>query len=99
MRRRLATTLGTALLATMLLAPAAQAKNTPNPFVTDDLPGCFGNLNATFNHDSGIQEHGKDSKGPGYYFRPGGPAGDPSTPGGGLDFKGAREYTRAVYCG
>ena len=99
MRRKLATTLGTALLATMLLAPAAQAKNTPNPFITDDLPGCRGNINATLNHDSGIQEHGKDSKGPGYYFRPGGLADDPSTPGGGQDFKAAVTGVRAEFCG
>ena len=87
MRKRLATTLGGALLATVLLVPAAQAKNTPNPFITPDLPGCFGNLNATFNHDSGIQAHGKDSKGPGYYFRDG------------QAFKEAREFTRALFCG
>jgi hypothetical protein len=78
----------------MLLAPAAQAtqedvpvKATPNPLVTEDLPGCFGNLNATFNHDSGIQDHGRDSKGPGYYFRDG------------QAFKEARDFTRALFCG
>ena len=46
-------------------------KATPDPTVTPDLPGCFGNLNATFNHGSGIQDHGRDSKGPGYTFRDG----------------------------
>ena len=55
---------GSALLATVLLVPAAQARNTPNPLITPDPPGCFGNLNATFNHESGIRAHGKDSKGP-----------------------------------
>lgn len=47
------------------------AKATPNPLETPDLPGCHGNLNATFNHLSGIQDHGRDSKGPGYTFRDG----------------------------
>jgi hypothetical protein len=94
MRRRLTTTLGSALLAMMLLAPAAQAaqggepvKATPNPLVTPDLPGCFGNLNAIFNHDSGIQDHGRDSKGAGYYFRDG------------QAFKAARDEARAIFCG
>lgn len=90
MRKRLATTLGTALLATMLLAPAAQARNTPNPFETPGLPGCFGNLNATFNHDSGSEDPNptdKDSKGPGWFFRDG------------QAFKEAREFTRGMYCG
>jgi hypothetical protein len=87
-----------ALLATMLLVPAARAKNTRNPSITDDLPGCRGNINATINHDSGMQEHGKDSRGPGWYFRPGGPAGDPSTPGGGQDFKAALAGVRAAVC-
>ncbi len=71
MRKRLARTLVGALLATVLLVPAAQAKNTPNPFIADGLPGCKGNINATMNHDSGIHDHGKDSKGPGWYFRDG----------------------------
>lgn len=91
---RIAAALGGGLLALTLLAPAAGAKQdgqpvkaTPNPFATGDLPGCFGNLNATFNHDSGIQDHGRDSKGPGYYFR------------NGQDFKEAREFTRALFCG
>jgi hypothetical protein len=44
-------------------------------------------LNATFNHDSGIQDHGRDSKGPGYYFR------------NGQAFKEARDETRALFCG
>jgi hypothetical protein len=99
MRRRIKTTLVGALLATMLLVPAAQAKNTPNPFITPDLPGCRGNINATINHDSGTQAHENDSKGPGYYFRPGGPADDPSTPGAGQDFKAALAGVRADFCG
>jgi hypothetical protein len=86
MRRRLATTLVGALLATMLVVPAASAKNTPNPFTTPDLPGCRGNINATLNHDSGIHDHGKDSKGPGYYFRDG------------QDFKAALAGVRAAFC-
>ena len=77
--RRIASALGGALLTTVMLIPATPAmaedrpvKATPNPFVAeDDLPGCFGNLNATMNHDSGIQEHSRDSKGPGFYFRDG----------------------------
>ena len=66
-----------AVLAGATLVPVATAqaeqptKATPNPLVTPDLPGCFGNLNATLNHDSGVQEHGRDSKGPGYFFRDG----------------------------
>jgi hypothetical protein len=86
----------------MLLVPAAQAKNTPNPFTTPDLPGCRGNINATINHDSGGQDSNptaKDSKGPGYFFRPGGPEDDPSTPGGGQDFKAALAGVRAAFCG
>jgi hypothetical protein len=82
----------------MLLVPAASAKNTPNPITTPDLPGCRGNINATFNHGSGIHEHGQDSKGPGYYFRPGGLADDPSTPGAGQDFKAALAGARAEFC-
>jgi hypothetical protein len=46
-------------------------KATPDPFETPDLPGCFGNLNATLNHGSSMQGHGKDSKGPGWFFRDG----------------------------
>ena len=100
MRKRLATTLGGALLATVLLVPAAQAaqenvpvKATPNPFAGElpsDLPGCFGNLNATFNHGSGLEDPNptaKDSKGPGWFFRDG------------QAFKEARESTRAEFCG
>lgn len=65
-----------ATLAGAVLVPASASaggpnKSTPNPMETPDLPGCHGNLNATFNHDSGVQDHGKDSKGPGYYFRDG----------------------------
>ena len=63
------------------------AKATPNPFVTPDLPGCFGNLNATINHDSGIQEHGRDSKGPGYTFRDG------------QAFQEARSDVWPIFCG
>jgi hypothetical protein len=70
--------ISTALAAGLVFASAGSAsagdgpvKATPNPFVTADLPGCFGNLNATINHDSGIQDHGRDSKGPGYTFRDG----------------------------
>ncbi len=74
-RRRLLAGVGVATLSILLAAPAAAAdqpiKNTPNPIEETDLPGCHGNLNATFNHGSGIQPHGKDSKGPGYYFRDG----------------------------
>ena len=74
MIRHLATA---AVLAGATLVPAAAAraeappKATPDPLVTPDLPGCFGNLNATLNHDSGVQDHGRDSKGPGYTFRDG----------------------------
>ena len=78
MTKRVAASVGGALLTLTLLAPAAGAtqeevpvKATPSPLETPDLPGCFGNLNATFNHDSGIQDHGRDSKGPGYFFRDG----------------------------
>ena len=90
MGRRLATTLGGALLATMLVIPAAQAKNTPNPFITPDLPGCRGNINATLNHDSGIQEHGRDSKGPGYFI--------PEVFADGQEFKAALAGVRAEFC-
>jgi hypothetical protein len=57
----------------MLVVPAASAKNTPNPFITDDLPGCRGNVNATMNHGSTGDPNptDKDSKGPGYWFRDG----------------------------
>ena len=78
MTRRAAAALGGAVLALTLLAPAAAAKPddppvkaTPDPLTTPGLAGCHGNLNATFNHGSGIQDHGKDSKGPGYFFRDG----------------------------
>ncbi len=72
--RRWTTAVGTAFIALSLSAPSAgasPAKATPNPLETPDLAGCHGNLNATFNHNSGVQEHGKDSKGPGWYFRDG----------------------------
>lgn len=91
MRRRM--TLGGALLATALLAGPANAaggdpvKATPDPFETPDLPGCYGNLNATFNHGSGVQEHGRDSKGPGWYFRDG------------QLFQEIKSETREVFCG
>jgi hypothetical protein len=81
----------------MLLVPAAQAKNTPNPFITDDLPGCRGNINATINHDSGMQEHGNDSRGPGYYFRPGGLADDALVTTG-AQFTEALAGVRADFC-
>lgn len=78
MVRVIASSLGGAVLALTVLASAAGANNgnspvkaTPNPLETGDLPGCFGNLNATFNHGSGVQDHGNDSKGPGYFFRDG----------------------------
>ena len=78
MNTRLKKAVASGLLSMAVLAPTAPAlangtpvKATPNPIVTPDLPGCHGNLNATFNHDSGIQEHGRASKGPGYYFRDG----------------------------
>jgi hypothetical protein len=90
MRRRLAITLGSALLAMMLVIPAASAKNTPNPFTTPDLPGCRGNVNATINHDSGGQNlnpSDKDSGGPGYFFRDG------------QEFKAALAGVRAEICG
>ncbi len=88
-------TVSGAMMAAMLLAAPVQAappddtpvKATPDPFETADLPGCFGNLNATFNHDSGIQDHGRDSKGPGFYFRDG------------QAFKEARDATRQAFCG
>lgn len=77
-RTRLAVSLGGALVALTLLAPGAGAvpdagpvKATPSPFETPGLPGCFGNLNATLNHGSGVQDHGRDSKGPGWFFRDG----------------------------
>lgn len=82
-----------ATLAGAILVPANTAsahepkKATPNPFVTPDLPGCFGNLNATINHDSGIQEHGRDSKGPGYTFR------------NGQEFQAARSELWPIFCG
>jgi hypothetical protein len=100
MRRRITATLTGVLLAMMLLVPAASAKNTPNPMETDDLPGCVGNINATFNHDSGMHAHGNDSRGPGYYFRPGGLAddGDPLTTTGG-QFTAALAANRTEYCG
>lgn len=78
MNTRLKKALASGLLTMGMLVPAAPAmagggpvKATPNPLITPDLPGCHGNLNATFNHDSGIQEHQRDSKGPGYFFRDG----------------------------
>ncbi len=78
----------------MLMIPAAQAaeggepvKATPNPITTPDLPGWRGNINATFNHDSGIQDHGRDSRGPGYFFRDG------------QEFKAALAGVRAAFCG
>ena len=89
MRRRLAITLGSALLATMLVIPAASAKNTPNPFETPNLPGCRGNINATINHDSGDNNGNpsdKDSSGPGYFFRDG------------QEFKAALAGVRAAFC-
>ena len=68
--------ISTALAAGLVFASAGSAsagdgpvKATPDP--VRDLPGCHGKLNATINHDSGIQDHGKDSKGPGYTFRDG----------------------------
>ena len=76
-------------MATMLVIPAAQAKNTPNPFITPDLPGCRGNINATINHDSGNEDTNptdKDSKGPGYFFR------------NGQEFKAALAGVRAEFC-
>lgn len=72
--RTLACIIATIALSAGLVTAAwadTPVKATPNPFETTDLPGCYGNLNATINHDSGIQDHGKDSKGPGYYFRDG----------------------------
>jgi len=68
MRRRLATVLSGALLATMLMVPAAQA-DTPDPTTTPGLPGCDGNIVATFNHGSG--QTANDSRGPGFFFRDG----------------------------
>lgn len=99
MRRRIATTLGVALLATMLVVPAAQAsqegvpvKNTPNPITAEvDLPGCRGNINATFNHDSSIQGHGRDSKGPGWFF-------NNEVTGHGQVFKAALAGARDFFC-
>ena len=94
MKKRLAATLSCALLTTMLLVPAAHAakggvpaKATPDPITTPDLPGCRGNINATFNHLSGIQDHDRDSKGPGYYFRDG------------QTFKAELAGARADFCG
>ena len=89
MRTSLAITLGSALLATMLVIPAASAKNTPNPFETPNLPGCRGNINATINHDSGDNNGNpsdKDSSGPGYFFRDG------------QEFKAALAGVRAAFC-
>jgi hypothetical protein len=89
MRRRITTTLTGVLLAMMLLVPAASAKNTPNPFPESAEPGCRGTVNATINHDSGMHEHGHDSRGPGYYFRPGGLADNPLVTTG-------RQFTAAL---
>jgi hypothetical protein len=99
MRRRIITTLTGVLLAMMLVIPAASAKNTPNPFPVSDEPGCLGTVNATINHDSGMHEHGNDSRGPGYYFRPGGLAADddPLTTTGG-QFTEALAGVRAEVC-
>jgi hypothetical protein len=97
MRRRITTMLTGALLAMMLLIPAAQAKNTPNPFPESAEPGCRGTVNATINHDSGMHEHGHDSRGPGYYFRPGGLADDPLVTTG-AQFREALAGVRAEVC-
>jgi hypothetical protein len=88
MRRRITTTLTGVLLAMMLLVPAASAKNTPNPMETENLPGCRGNINATFNHQSEGDPNptDKDSKGPGYWFRDG------------QAFKAALAGARAEFC-
>ena len=78
MRTRRSKTVGGVLMAaaTAMLMTAAPAvahggpvKATPEP--VEGAPGCHGKLNATFNHGSGIQEHGRDSKGPGFFFRDG----------------------------
>jgi hypothetical protein len=98
MRRRITTTLTGVLMAMMLLLPAASAKNTPNPINTPNLPGCVGNINATYNHLSGMHEHGKDSRGPGYYFRPGGIADDPLVTTG-AQFTAALAGNRSSFCG
>lgn len=93
MTKKVVSSLGGALFALTLLAPAAAAaegepvKATPSPLETEDLPGCFGNLNATFNHDSGVQDHGRDSKGPGYFFR------------NGQEFQEARGIVWPIFCG
>ena len=98
MRRRITTTLTGVLLAMMLLVPAASAKNTPDPQTTPDLPGCRGNINATFNHESGMHAHGHDSRGPGYYFRPGGLADNPLKTTG-SQFTEALAANRLAFCG
>lgn len=94
-RVRRAATIVTAVVASLMLGPVGQAhatqddvpvKATPNPFEIEELPGCYGNLNATFNHDSGIHDHGRDSKGPGYYFRDG------------QVFQDVKNATREVFC-
>jgi hypothetical protein len=68
--------ISTALAAGLVFVSAGSAsagdgpvKATPEPVLGE--PGCHGKLNATFNHGSGIQDHGRDSKGPGYTFRDG----------------------------
>lgn len=49
-------------------AGVAQA-DTPQPTVEPGLPGCEGNILATFNHVSGTDE--TNSRGPGFWFRDG----------------------------
>lgn len=50
----------------------AGGRGTPNPMVEPDLPGARGNIIATMNHGSGLNEFPEtDSRGIGYFFRDG----------------------------